>query len=90
MLFVLDLVVNLLCIYQITHTSSIKRVTFTQEDVEISEVSTAKWLQWVLQIMSQGCTSFHTFFLNPKGMGSYHMPTRPEIYAMIGFYASTM
>ena len=32
-LFVLDLVANLLSVYQMTHTGTTKRVTFTQNDV---------------------------------------------------------
>ena len=38
-LFVPDLAVNLLYVYQMTHTSTSKRVTFTQNDVDISEIS---------------------------------------------------
>ena len=40
MLFVLDLAANLLSVYQMTHIGTSKRVTFTQNDVEISEIST--------------------------------------------------
>ena len=35
-LFVLDLAANLLSVYQMTHNGTSKRVTFTQNDVEIS------------------------------------------------------
>ena len=41
-LYVPDLVANLLYVYQMTHTGLSKRVTFTQEDVEISEISTGQ------------------------------------------------
>ena len=47
-LFVPNLATKLLSIYQMTHTSSAKRVTFTQEDVEISEFLQENWLHWVL------------------------------------------
>ena len=40
MLYVADLEANLLSFYQMTHISTTKRVTFTQDDVEISEIST--------------------------------------------------
>ena len=39
MLYVPNLATNLLSIYQMTHTASAKRVTFTLNDVHISEVS---------------------------------------------------
>ena len=39
-LYVPDLAANLLSVYQMTHKDTTKRVTFTQNDVEISEVST--------------------------------------------------
>ena len=35
---------NLLSIYQMTHTGSTKRVTFTQDGVEISEISKGKFI----------------------------------------------
>ena len=35
----LDLAVNLLLVYQMTHTGESKRVTFTPNVVEISEIS---------------------------------------------------
>ena len=38
-LFMPDIAANLLCFYQMTHTDKTKRVTFTQDDVEISEIS---------------------------------------------------
>ena len=41
-LFVQDLAANILSIYQMTHTGLGKRVEFTQENVDISEVSTGK------------------------------------------------
>ena len=34
-----NLATNLLSIYQMTHTGKAKRVTFTQNDVDISEIS---------------------------------------------------
>ena len=39
-LYVDDLTTNLLCIYRMKHIGSSKRVTFTQDDVEISKIST--------------------------------------------------
>ena len=38
-LFVPNLAANLLSIYQMTHTSKTKRVTFIQYDVEVSKIS---------------------------------------------------
>ena len=42
MLFVLDLAANLLSVYQMTHTGATKRVKFTPNAVEISEISTSQ------------------------------------------------
>ena len=39
-LYVLDLAENLLSVYQMTHTGEPKRVIFTPDMVEISEIST--------------------------------------------------
>ena len=39
MLFVPDIAVNLIFFYQMTDTTTNKRVTFTQNDVEISKIS---------------------------------------------------
>ena len=41
-LFVTDLAVKLLLVYQTTHTGESKRVTFTPKTVEIDEISTNK------------------------------------------------
>ena len=41
-LFVLDLALNLLSVYQMTHNGESKRVTFTPYIVEIAEISTKK------------------------------------------------
>ena len=41
-LFVPDLAMNLLFIYQMKHIGTNKRVTFTQNDVDISEISTGQ------------------------------------------------
>ena len=41
-LFVPDIVSNILALYKLTHMSLAKRVAFTEEDVEISEVSSRK------------------------------------------------
>ena len=41
-LFMPDLLANLLSVYQMTHIGTTKRVTFTQYDVEISEISKGK------------------------------------------------
>ena len=42
-LYMPDLAANVLSIYQMTHTGTTKRVTFTLDDVEISEISTGNW-----------------------------------------------
>ena len=42
MLFVPDLAMNLLSVYQMTCTRTSKRVKFTQNDVEILEISTGQ------------------------------------------------
>ena len=39
---VLDIATNILFIYQMTHTRKPKRVTFTQNDVDISEIYTCQ------------------------------------------------
>ena len=41
-LFFPDIAAKLLSFYQFNHTVLTKRVTFTQEDVEISKISTSK------------------------------------------------
>ena len=41
-LFVLELVANLLSVYHMTHTGESKRVTFTLDTVKIVEISTSK------------------------------------------------
>ena len=41
-MFVPDLEVNLLSVYQMKHTGEAKRVTFTPDTVEIAEISTNK------------------------------------------------
>ena len=41
-LFMPDLLANLLSVYQMTHIGTTKRVTFTQNDVDISEISTGQ------------------------------------------------
>ena len=41
-LYVPDLIVNLVSVYKMTHKGTTKRVTFTQNYVDISEVCTGK------------------------------------------------
>ena len=41
-LFVPNIVVKILLVYQMKHTVASKRVTFTQNDVEITEISTCQ------------------------------------------------
>ena len=90
MLFVHDLAENLLSFYQMTHTGTAKRVTFTQNDLEISVVST---LQVVVvgfadhdSIMTNSLIYFHT----RKGMCFCHMPMRQESCGMRDMVISTI
>ena len=41
-LFVPNIAANLISFYQMTHTCTTKRVTFTQNDVDISKISTGQ------------------------------------------------
>ena len=41
-LYVPDIAANLLSVYEMTYTSLSKRVTFTQDDVDILEISTGQ------------------------------------------------
>ena len=66
-LYVPELAVNLLSIYQITHTGESKRVTFTTNVVEIAEISSN-------QVVALGCADhqvrmykFSKFLPNSRG-----------------------
>ena len=61
-LYVPGLGSNLLSVYQMTHTRSPKKVIFSPDDVEITEISNGKVIEKVLLITLQRYTSFPIFY----------------------------
>ena len=57
-LYVPSLASNLLCVYQMTHTRVPKRVSFSLDDVEITELASRKLVEKALQIIMQKPMSF--------------------------------
>ena len=66
-LFVHDLVVNLLLVYQMNHTGQSKRVTFTPNTVDIAEISTNKVVALVFSDHQARMYKFSKFLPNSSG-----------------------
>ena len=89
-LFVPDLEANLLSFYQMTHNGVDKRVEFTQNYVDISEISTGQVVAVGFGDHDSRMYKFSHFLHTPKGVCSCHIQMRQEICVMRDMVISTI
>ena len=81
-LYVPNLISNILPVYQMTHIGESKRVTFTPNEVEIAEILYKKVVALGYADHQARMYKFSKFLPNSIGQALFVMPMKPPSYVM--------